>query len=86
MSDIVVETATGKVRGLTAGGVSIFKGIPYGASVAGAARVQPAGPPQPWAGTRALAGLCDQLNATQTRYPGTELTLRYMVKEHQSTT
>ena len=36
--------------------------------------------------TRALAALCDQLNATQTRYPGTKLTLRYIVKEHQSTT
>ena len=36
--------------------------------------------------TRALAGLCDELNTTKTRYPGTRLTLRYMVKEHQSTT
>ena len=30
--------------------------------------------------TRALAALCDQLTATSTRYPGTELTLRYEVK------
>ena len=36
--------------------------------------------------TRALASLCDELNTTMTRYPGTKLTLRYMVKEHQSTT
>jgi len=36
--------------------------------------------------TRALAALCDQLNTTRTRYPGTKLTLRYAVKEHQSTT
>ena len=36
--------------------------------------------------TRALAGLCDELNTTKTRYPGTRLTLRYIVKEHQSTT
>jgi Transposase protein len=36
--------------------------------------------------TRALAGLCDELNTTMTRYPGTKLTLRYMVKEHQSAT
>jgi hypothetical protein len=36
--------------------------------------------------TRALAGLCDELNTTKTRHPGTKLTLRYMVKEHQSTT
>jgi len=36
--------------------------------------------------TRALACLCDQLNATRTIFPGTKLTLRYAVKEHQSTT
>jgi len=34
---------------------------------------------------RALAALCDQLNTTQTRFPGTKLTLRYQVK-NQSTT
>src|ERR1700749_1561986 len=52
MPDIVVETTTGKVRGLTAGGVRLFRGIPYGAPVAGAGRFQPAGPPQPWPGGR----------------------------------
>ena len=35
--------------------------------------------------TRALAALCVQLNDTQTRYPGTTLTLRYEVKEHPGT-
>ena len=35
--------------------------------------------------TRALAALCDQLNTTQTRYPGTQLTLRYEIKEHPDT-
>ena len=32
--------------------------------------------------TRALAALCDQLNQTASRYPGTDLVLRYEVKPH----
>jgi hypothetical protein len=35
--------------------------------------------------TRAIAALCDQLNATATRYPGTQLTLRYEIKNHPGT-
>jgi len=30
--------------------------------------------------SRAVAALCDELNATQTRYPGTELRLVYSLK------
>jgi hypothetical protein len=30
--------------------------------------------------TRALATLCDQLNTTRTRYPGTNLVLHYEIK------
>ena len=36
--------------------------------------------------TRALAALCEQLNVTATRYPGTQLTLRYEIKDHPGTT
>ena len=32
--------------------------------------------------TQAIAALCDQLNDAQARYPGTDLTLRYEVKDH----
>jgi hypothetical protein len=32
--------------------------------------------------TRALAALCNQLSQTTTRYPGTDLVLRYEVKDH----
>jgi transposase-like protein len=32
--------------------------------------------------TRAIAALCEQLNATATRYPGTQLALRYEIKDH----
>ena len=35
--------------------------------------------------TRALAALCEQLTTTATRYPGTQLVLRYEVKEHPGT-
>src|SRR5271169_4285368 len=35
--------------------------------------------------TRALAALCEQLTTTATRYPGTQLLLRYEVKEHPGT-
>ena len=36
--------------------------------------------------TRAVAALCAQLNATETRYPGTQLVLRYEIKDHPGTT
>ena len=36
--------------------------------------------------TRALAALCEKLNTSQTRYPGTTLTMHYEVKEHHGTT
>ena len=31
--------------------------------------------------TKAMAGLCEELTATETLYPGTDLTLVYSVKE-----
>lgn len=44
----VVETSSGKVQGVRAGGVYSFKGIPYGR----AERFQAPRPPQPWTGVR----------------------------------
>ena len=48
----VVETTSGRVRGLIEDGVHTFKGVRYGASTAGPARFLPPSRPQPWTGIR----------------------------------
>ena len=48
----VVETASGKLRGLWRGGIFVFKGIPYGESTSGANRFMPPVPVKPWTGIR----------------------------------
>ena len=52
MSGATVETAAGKVRGTFDREIHTFKGIPYGASTAGANRFMPPVKPQPWSGVR----------------------------------
>src|SRR6266478_3115501 len=49
---IVVETVSGKLRGIVQNGVRIFKGIPYGGPVEGAGRFMPPAKPAPWTGMR----------------------------------
>jgi para-nitrobenzyl esterase len=53
MSDASIATTVhGRVRGATEDGIHVFKGIPYGATTAGAARFHPPTPPADWSGVR----------------------------------
>jgi len=52
MSDPVVETRSGRLRGASNGRVKIFKGIPYAGPPVGALRFKPPVPVKPWTGVR----------------------------------
>ena len=51
-ADVVVETASGKVRGTTEDGVRVFRGIPYAGRVSGDRRFRRPAPLEPWTGLR----------------------------------
>lgn len=52
----VVETANGKLRGQSYGGVSVFRGIHYGADTSGKNRFLPPQPVKKWRGVRDAFG------------------------------
>ena len=53
----VVATTAGKIRGSHATGVYTFRGVPYGATTAGAGRFQPPAKPKPWSDIREASAL-----------------------------
>ena len=48
----IVETANGKLRGLSSGGIAIFRGVHYAEDTSGLNRFMPPRPVQNWAGVR----------------------------------
>jgi para-nitrobenzyl esterase len=52
ISDSIVETTAGRIRGMNLNGIRTFKGIPYGASTGGASRFMPPSKPVAWTGVR----------------------------------
>jgi para-nitrobenzyl esterase len=51
-ADPVVEISSGRIRGTIDTGIRVFRGVPYGASTAGANRFMKPVKPQPWTAVR----------------------------------
>lgn len=52
MTDVLVPTSAGSLRGTIDDGIAVFKGVPYAAPPVGDLRFRPPAPVAPWDGTR----------------------------------
>ena len=52
MTDVLVSTSAGPLRGTAADGIAVFKGIPYAAPPVGERRFRPPAPVEPWTDVR----------------------------------
>ena len=51
VAETIVETASGRLRGIARNGIHSFRGVHYGASTAGRNRFRAPQPVQPWVGS-----------------------------------
>ena len=76
LAQTVVQTDLGKLRGVDADGVSLFKGIPYAAPPVGGLRWRPTGAAKPWSGVREardFGPVCPQpIRPGEAAYPQSE--------------
>lgn len=73
ISNTIVETKSGHIRGVYENGLYIFRGIPYAAPPVGKLRWQPPQPIVPWTGVRAadkFGPICPQSIIPVTTIPG----------------
>jgi para-nitrobenzyl esterase len=52
MTDVLVTTTAGTLRGEAGDGIAVFKGVPYAAPPVGDLRFRPPAPVEPWTGVR----------------------------------
>src|SRR5687768_1818986 len=64
MTDVVVTTRSGAVRGTSEGGVAVFRGVPFAAAPVDELRFLPPRPIEPWSGVldcTSAASICPQV-------------------------
>lgn len=74
--DVIADTTYGQLRGRIEDSVRVFRGVPYGASTAGARRWLPPLPPDQWNGVRDALELGDMAPQNLAAMPATSASAR----------